>query len=110
MLFKFYILFYFSVLQYKNASFELILIFCCLQGRSTVRNGGYRECEQAKGIITRNTTYHRHKPLKVLVMHSAVVSHQTFSLKVLTWLIKIAAQAGESTTKSVSPSINLIID
>ncbi|XP_072031414.1 E3 ubiquitin-protein ligase UBR2-like isoform X2 [Amphiura filiformis] len=63
------------------------------EGRSTVRNGGYRECEQAKGIITRNTTYHRHKPLRVLVMHSAVVSHQTFSLKLLSWLIKIATQA-----------------
>ena len=65
-----------------------------LQGRSTVRNGPYKECERARNIIKRTTSHHDAKPLKVHVMHTTVVAHQTFALKLLSWLTEVAAYTG----------------
>ncbi|XP_015218616.1 E3 ubiquitin-protein ligase UBR2 isoform X1 [Lepisosteus oculatus] len=54
-------------------------------GRKSVRYGDFQFCEQAKSVIVRNTS-RQSKPLKVQVMHSSVVAHQCFGLKVLSWL------------------------
>ncbi|XP_028676541.1 E3 ubiquitin-protein ligase UBR2 isoform X1 [Erpetoichthys calabaricus] len=54
-------------------------------GRKSVRYGEFQFCEQAKNVIVRNTS-RQSKPLKVQVMHSSVVAHQCFALKVLSWL------------------------
>ncbi|XP_070442170.1 E3 ubiquitin-protein ligase UBR2 isoform X3 [Equus przewalskii] len=55
-------------------------------GRRSVRCGDFQYCEQAKSIIVRNTSSRQTKPLKVQVMHSSLVAHQSFGLKVLSWL------------------------
>ncbi|TSK42134.1 E3 ubiquitin-protein ligase UBR2 [Bagarius yarrelli] len=54
-------------------------------GRKSVRYGDFQFCEQAKSVIVRNTS-RQSKPLRVQVMHSSVVAHQSFALKALTWL------------------------
>ncbi|KAM4694775.1 LOW QUALITY PROTEIN: E3 ubiquitin-protein ligase UBR2 [Discoglossus pictus] len=54
-------------------------------GRRSVRYGDFQYCEQAKSVIVRNTS-RQTKPLKVQVMHSAIVAHQSFGLKLLNWL------------------------
>ncbi|XP_058880723.1 E3 ubiquitin-protein ligase UBR2 isoform X2 [Acipenser ruthenus] len=54
-------------------------------GRKSVRFGDFQFCEQAKTVIVRNTG-RQSKPLKVQIMHSSVVAHQCFGLKVLSWL------------------------
>ncbi|KAG8443710.1 hypothetical protein GDO86_009037 [Hymenochirus boettgeri] len=59
-------------------------------GRRSVRHGDFQSCEQAKNVIVRNTS-RQTKPLKVQVMHSAIVAHQTFGLKLLSWLGQIIA-------------------
>uniref|UniRef100_A0A8B9N554 E3 ubiquitin-protein ligase n=1 Tax=Accipiter nisus TaxID=211598 RepID=A0A8B9N554_9AVES len=57
-------------------------------GRRSVRYGDFQYCDQAKSVIvvsSRNTS-RQTKPLKVQVMHSSIVAHQSFGLKLLTWL------------------------
>ncbi|XP_044285629.1 E3 ubiquitin-protein ligase UBR2 isoform X3 [Varanus komodoensis] len=62
----------------------MVSLFIC-QGRRSVRYGDFQYCDLAKSVIVRNTS-RQTKPLKVQVMHSSVVAHQSFGLKVLTWL------------------------
>ncbi|KAM6915827.1 E3 ubiquitin-protein ligase UBR2 [Xenentodon cancila] len=57
-------------------------------GRKSVRYGDFQFCEQAKSVIVRNTG-RQSKPLRVQVMHSSVVAHQSFALKALSWLGQI---------------------
>ncbi|KAM9847822.1 E3 ubiquitin-protein ligase UBR2 [Aulostomus maculatus] len=57
-------------------------------GRKSVRYGDFQFCEKAKFVIVRNTS-RQSKPLRVQVMHSAVVAHQCFALKALSWLGQI---------------------
>ncbi|XP_075451842.1 E3 ubiquitin-protein ligase UBR2 isoform X1 [Ascaphus truei] len=54
-------------------------------GRRSVRYGDFQYCDQAKSVIVRNTS-RQTKPLKVQIMRSAIVAHQTFGLKLLSWL------------------------
>ncbi|XP_064142257.1 E3 ubiquitin-protein ligase UBR2 isoform X8 [Loxodonta africana] len=54
-------------------------------GRRSVRYGDFQYCEQAKSVIVRSTS-RQTKPLKVQVMHSSIVAHQNFGLKLLSWL------------------------
>ncbi|XP_064411682.1 E3 ubiquitin-protein ligase UBR2 isoform X4 [Latimeria chalumnae] len=54
-------------------------------GRRSVRYGDFQFCEQAKAVIVRNNS-RQTKPLKVQIMHSSVVAHQSFGLKLLSWL------------------------
>ncbi|XP_031758769.1 E3 ubiquitin-protein ligase UBR2 isoform X2 [Xenopus tropicalis] len=62
-------------------------------GRRSVRNGDFQSCEQAKSVIVRNTS-RQTKPLKVQVMHSAIVAHQTFGLKLISWLGQVIGSSG----------------
>uniref|UniRef100_A0A8C4R8F1 E3 ubiquitin-protein ligase n=1 Tax=Eptatretus burgeri TaxID=7764 RepID=A0A8C4R8F1_EPTBU len=64
-------------------------------GRETVRFGDSKQCEQAKNIIERHTSRGNHKPLKVCVMHSAVVAHQAFAMHLLAWLGQVIINSGE---------------
>ncbi|XP_068089086.1 E3 ubiquitin-protein ligase UBR2 isoform X1 [Hyperolius riggenbachi] len=57
-------------------------------GRRSVLYGNFQNCDQAKSVIVRNTS-RQTKPLKVQVMQSAIVAHQTFGLRVLAWLGQI---------------------
>ncbi|XP_048391608.1 E3 ubiquitin-protein ligase UBR2 isoform X2 [Stegostoma tigrinum] len=62
-------------------------------GRRSVRYGDFQFCEQAKTVIVRNTS-RQTKPLKVQVMHSSVVAHQNFAIKVLIWLSQVIGYSG----------------
>ncbi|XP_071961938.1 E3 ubiquitin-protein ligase UBR2-like isoform X2 [Antedon mediterranea] len=59
------------------------------EGRSQVRLGKEDNCKKAKGIIIKNTNRTGTKPLKVSVMHYAIVAHQTFALRLLEWLTQL---------------------
>ncbi|XP_033110450.1 E3 ubiquitin-protein ligase UBR2-like [Anneissia japonica] len=61
------------------------------EGRSQVRLGNQDKCQKAKLIIIKNTAKTGSKPLKVSVMHYALVAHQTFALRLLEWLAEIIA-------------------
>ncbi|XP_070569458.1 E3 ubiquitin-protein ligase UBR2-like isoform X2 [Ptychodera flava] len=63
------------------------------EGRSSVCNGNFRICEQACSIIKRNTSRHGNKALKVHVMHTSVVAHHTFAMRLLSWLTEIIAHS-----------------
>uniref|UniRef100_A0A4W3H8E2 E3 ubiquitin-protein ligase n=1 Tax=Callorhinchus milii TaxID=7868 RepID=A0A4W3H8E2_CALMI len=62
-------------------------------GRRSVRYGDFQFCEQAKTVIVRNTS-RQTKPLKVQVMHSSVVAHQSFGIKLLVWLSHVIGYSG----------------
>ncbi|KAB1261502.1 E3 ubiquitin-protein ligase UBR2, partial [Camelus dromedarius] len=64
-------------------------------GRRSVRYGDFQYCEQAKSVIVRNTG-RQTKPLKVQVMHSSIVAHQNFGLKLLSWLGSIIGYSGRN--------------
>lgn len=57
-------------------------------GRRSVLYGSFQSCDQAKSVIVRNTS-RQTKPLKVQVMYSGIVAHQTFGLRILSWLGQI---------------------
>lgn len=56
------------------------------EGRSLVRSSTFSDCLQVKQHIERITSRHGSRPLRVLVMHSSVVAHQTFAMRLLNWL------------------------
>lgn len=56
------------------------------EGRSVVRCSQFKTCDAAKQCIERLTSRHGAKPLKVMVMHTSVVAHQTFAMRLLSWL------------------------
>ncbi|KAM7298268.1 E3 ubiquitin-protein ligase UBR2 [Ixodes scapularis] len=56
------------------------------EGRSLVRSSSFADCLQVKQHIERFTSRHGSRPLRVLVMHSSVVAHQTFAMRLLSWL------------------------
>ncbi|XP_032673468.1 E3 ubiquitin-protein ligase UBR2 [Odontomachus brunneus] len=56
------------------------------EGRAVVRCSVFRHCNELRSDIERFTSRHSSRPLKVLVLHTHVVAHQTFSMKLLNWL------------------------
>lgn len=62
------------------------------EGRSLVRSSTFSDCLQVKQHIERITSRHGSRPLRVLVMHSSVVAHQTFAMRLLAWLQGFLAQ------------------
>ncbi|XP_063428523.1 E3 ubiquitin-protein ligase UBR2-like isoform X1 [Mytilus trossulus] len=63
------------------------------EGRSSVRDGTFSFCEKARHIIEHSTSRHGSKPLKVQIMHTIVVAHQKFALKLVTWLQDIIGKS-----------------
>ncbi|XP_076237456.1 ubr1 ubiquitin ligase [Calliopsis andreniformis] len=56
------------------------------EGRAVVRCSGFQQCEDLKFHIERLTLRHSNKALKVLVVHAYIIAHQTFAMKLLSWL------------------------
>ncbi|EFN77425.1 E3 ubiquitin-protein ligase UBR2 [Harpegnathos saltator] len=62
------------------------------EGRAVVRCSGFRQCNELRTDIERFTSRHNNRPLKVLVLHTHVVAHQTFAMKLLNWLQQFISQ------------------
>lgn len=56
------------------------------EGRSIVKCCPFQICSQVKGVIERITSRHGSKPLRVEVMLVSLIAHQTFAMRLLTWL------------------------
>ena len=63
------------------------------EGRALVKCGEYQQCLEVKKIVEKITGRRATKPLKVMVIHSHVVAHQVFSLRLLTWLDSVLAHS-----------------
>lgn len=56
------------------------------EGRSIVKCSNFQICQQVKMTIERITSRHGSKPLRVEVMLVSLIAHQTFSMRLLSWL------------------------
>ncbi|KYQ49453.1 E3 ubiquitin-protein ligase UBR2 [Trachymyrmex zeteki] len=56
------------------------------EGRTVIKCSGFKPCTDLKGEVEKFTYRHSNRPLKVLVLHSHVVAHQTFAIRLLKWL------------------------
>lgn len=56
------------------------------EGRSIVKCSPFQVCSSVKSTIERITSRHGSKPLRVDVMHSSLIAHQTFAMRLLSWL------------------------
>uniref|UniRef100_A0A8C1LG20 E3 ubiquitin-protein ligase n=1 Tax=Cyprinus carpio TaxID=7962 RepID=A0A8C1LG20_CYPCA len=59
------------------------------EGRKAVKRGTLRSCQQAKDNIRRNSEHIIQKPLRVEILHTAIMAHQTFALRLGAWFQKI---------------------
>ncbi|XP_056623407.1 E3 ubiquitin-protein ligase UBR1 isoform X2 [Triplophysa dalaica] len=59
------------------------------EGRRAVKRGTLRSCQQAKDSIRSNSEQLTQQPLRVEILNTAVMAHQTFSLRLGTWFQKI---------------------
>ncbi|KAK6637539.1 hypothetical protein RUM44_007961 [Polyplax serrata] len=59
------------------------------EGRAVVRCTSFQQCQELKTDIERFTSKHGGLPLKVDVVHTHVIAHQVFAMKLLRWLQKI---------------------
>ncbi|XP_075874232.1 E3 ubiquitin-protein ligase UBR1 isoform X1 [Nelusetta ayraudi] len=59
------------------------------EGRRAVKRGTLRSCQQAKDLIRSNSDQISQQPLRVEILHAAVMAHQTFALRLGSWFQKI---------------------
>ncbi|KAM3871508.1 E3 ubiquitin-protein ligase UBR1 [Diretmus argenteus] len=59
------------------------------EGRRAVKRGTLRSCQQAKGLIRSNSEHISLQPLRVEILHSAVMAHQSFALRLGSWFQQI---------------------
>ncbi|XP_054160724.1 E3 ubiquitin-protein ligase UBR2-like isoform X2 [Oppia nitens] len=59
------------------------------EGRSIVKCSTLQVCNQVKVNIEKITSRHGSKPVRVDVMHTSIVAHQTFATRLLSWLHEI---------------------
>ncbi|XP_066525852.1 E3 ubiquitin-protein ligase UBR1 isoform X2 [Hoplias malabaricus] len=59
------------------------------EGRRAVKRGTLTSCQNAKDLIRLNSEHITQQPLRVEILHSAVMAHQTFALRLGTWLQQI---------------------
>ncbi|XP_073339559.1 E3 ubiquitin-protein ligase UBR1 isoform X1 [Pagrus major] len=59
------------------------------EGRRAVKRGTLRSCQQAKDLIRSNSEHISLQPLRVEILHAAVMAHQTFALRLGSWFQKI---------------------
>ncbi|XP_054652195.1 E3 ubiquitin-protein ligase UBR1 isoform X2 [Dunckerocampus dactyliophorus] len=59
------------------------------EGRRAVKRGSLDSCQQAKDHIKYNSEHISLQPLRVEVLHSTVMAHQTFALRLGSWFQKI---------------------
>ncbi|KAM7375834.1 hypothetical protein PAMP_005601 [Pampus punctatissimus] len=63
------------------------------EGRRAVKRGTLRSCQQAKDLIRSNSEHISLPPLRVEILHAAVMAHQTFALRLGSWFQKIIGYA-----------------
>lgn len=56
------------------------------EGRAVVKCAGFEHCKDLKEEIEKYTSRHGGKPLKTVVVHSHVIAHQIYALRLLTWM------------------------
>uniref|UniRef100_A0AAX7URF3 E3 ubiquitin-protein ligase n=1 Tax=Astatotilapia calliptera TaxID=8154 RepID=A0AAX7URF3_ASTCA len=59
------------------------------EGRRAVKRGSLTSCQQAQERIRANSVQISQQPLRVEILHSVVMAHQTFALHLGSWLQKI---------------------
>uniref|UniRef100_A0A667XHJ0 E3 ubiquitin-protein ligase n=1 Tax=Myripristis murdjan TaxID=586833 RepID=A0A667XHJ0_9TELE len=59
------------------------------EGRRAVKKGTLRSCQQAKDLIKSNSEHISLQPLRVEILHSAVMAHQSFALRLGSWFQQI---------------------
>ncbi|CAJ1073672.1 E3 ubiquitin-protein ligase UBR1 [Xyrichtys novacula] len=59
------------------------------EGRRAVKRGTLLSCQQAKDLIKANSEHISLQPLRVEILHAAVMAHQTFALRLGNWFQKI---------------------
>ncbi|XP_028995354.1 E3 ubiquitin-protein ligase UBR1 [Betta splendens] len=59
------------------------------EGRRAVKRGLLPSCQQAKDLIRSNSEHISLQPLRVEILHTAVMAHQTFALRLGSWFQKI---------------------
>ncbi|KAG7466311.1 hypothetical protein MATL_G00163480 [Megalops atlanticus] len=59
------------------------------EGRRAVKRGTRNACQQAKDLIRSNSEHISLQPLRVEILHSAVMAHQSFALRLGTWFQQI---------------------
>uniref|UniRef100_A0A674MHK8 E3 ubiquitin-protein ligase n=1 Tax=Takifugu rubripes TaxID=31033 RepID=A0A674MHK8_TAKRU len=59
------------------------------EGRRAVKMGALRSCQHTKDLIKSNSEHISLQPLRVEILHSAVMAHQTFALRLGSWFQKI---------------------
>uniref|UniRef100_A0A673CFG4 E3 ubiquitin-protein ligase n=1 Tax=Sphaeramia orbicularis TaxID=375764 RepID=A0A673CFG4_9TELE len=59
------------------------------EGRRAVKRATLRSCQQAKDLIMSNSEHISLQPLRVEILHSSVMAHQTFALRLGSWFQKI---------------------
>ncbi|KAA8582212.1 hypothetical protein FQN60_008952, partial [Etheostoma spectabile] len=59
------------------------------EGRRAVKRGTLRSCQQAKDLIRSNSEHISLQPLRVEILHAAVMAHQSFVLRLGPWFQKI---------------------
>ncbi|XP_046903856.1 E3 ubiquitin-protein ligase UBR1 [Hypomesus transpacificus] len=64
------------------------------EGRRAVKRGTLRSCQQANDLIRSNSEHISMQPLRVEILHSAVMAHQSFALRLGTWFQQIIGYSG----------------
>uniref|UniRef100_A0A8C2ZBI4 E3 ubiquitin-protein ligase n=1 Tax=Cyclopterus lumpus TaxID=8103 RepID=A0A8C2ZBI4_CYCLU len=59
------------------------------EGRRAVKRGTLRSCQQARDLIRSNSEHISLQPLRVEILHAAVMAHQTFVLRLGPWFQKV---------------------
>ncbi|XP_039295359.1 E3 ubiquitin-protein ligase UBR2 [Nilaparvata lugens] len=78
------------------------------EGRAVVKCSTFQYCNELKSEIERFTSRHASRPLKVLVVHSHLIAHQSYALRLLTWLQKVVnfSEGFRTIFKEVAMEIN----
>lgn len=74
----------------RNAAINFVSLID-REGRSLVKCAPFQQCSEVKRIVERITGRRGIKPLKVMVIHSHVVAHQVFAMRMISWLDGILA-------------------
>ncbi|TSO25214.1 E3 ubiquitin-protein ligase UBR1 [Bagarius yarrelli] len=63
-------------------------------GRRAVKRGSLRSCQQTKDLIRSSSEHITQQPLRVEILNSSVMAHQTFALRLGSWLQQIIGYSG----------------
>ncbi|XP_063058960.1 E3 ubiquitin-protein ligase UBR1 [Engraulis encrasicolus] len=59
------------------------------EGRRAVKRGNLRTCQQAKDLIRSNSEHISLQPLRVEILHIAVMAHQSFAMRLGAWFQQV---------------------